>query len=265
MQRGTHSMLNNSLKTYEITKILESAADLKLIQAILNQYTNIASVFYIGKYEEVLVKAGKFAELVYQMLDYIIRGRNANSPDFNRIDKRLEEATSKELIDPSFRSLVTPSLRLIYKFRNSRDGAHISDIVANRIDAQMVLQLVKWIIAEMIRIYSNLEITKCMELVEDILRVDTPVIFKKNNIQLVLRDFSAYNQILAHLYYSVNHSMEEKKLKEIMKHSPNISVQNTTTSLKNSIMRKHVIRQNGMCTITPLGIEHIVKVIRKEE
>jgi len=254
-------LLKNYLPIQRITDILKTHIDESLIKSLLTKYEGLLADYRIDHFEAVLVKTGKIVELFYRVLDYLSRGSYNNSPSMNKIDERLQILVSKQAIEPSIANLIPKSLRNAYKLRNSRDGAHISDIVANRVDAEYAVHIIQWSIAELVRCYSNLKPEDCLNLIETILELPVPIIQRLGEEIVILEDMSAKSQLLVILYFSEMKSMETNRLINMIKDKTR---NNVKVSWNNCINSKLIYETNDTSYLTRKGEQTIIKKIRGE-
>jgi len=245
-----------------IINALKSNIKSDLINNLLNRFEEVISEYLLENYEVVLIKIGKLIEDFYQLLDYIIRKKIASKPNLSKIRERMEKAVNNQKISPFLRSLVGDSLQIGYRFRNSRDGAHSVDFIANKIDSQYVINIIKWSLAELIRQFSDLSLEECLKLIEPVVEELVPHIQKFGDDFLVLHHLSASNEILTLLFYSNDKKIEEKKLKTSIKYH---SQSNITTSLNNLEKKRYIFRKNSFCHITNLGEKYIINVLKNIE
>ncbi len=244
-----------------VSGILKNYIDENLIVLILDKYQEMISRFLIKDYSGVLVSLGKFVEAFFQALDFLVRGTTASKPDQDKILQRLDAAVSTNKIPSSLRNLLAENLRQAFKLRNSRDGAHLTDFIANRIDSQIGIHLAQWCLAELVRIYSKLSMEESFKITEEILEFPTHNIQKFGNEILVLKDLSCSEEILTQLLYAEGNMMPVQRLKEMIKlQTPN----NITTSLRNCEKKRYIYRSNSDCYLTENGKRYIIEILNKE-
>ncbi len=221
----------------------------------------MVSKFFIQDHSGVLVSLGKFVEAFFQALDFLVRGMIASKPDQDKIIQRLDAAVSTHNVPSSLRNLLAENLRQAYKLRNSRDGAHLSDFMANRIDSQIGINLAQWCLAELVRIYSKLSMEESSKIIEEILEFPTHNIQKFGNDILVLKDLSCSEEILTQLLYAEENMMPVQRLREMIKlHTPN----NTSTSLRNCEKKRYIHRSDSNCYLTENGKRYIIEILNKK-
>ncbi|MHA2246597.1 MAG: hypothetical protein ACXADY_16765 [Candidatus Hodarchaeales archaeon] len=250
------------LPRQKIVNIFDEPNSQDLINKILDKYQEMLNCYYLEDYEGVLVQVGKFVELCYKLLDFFSRNTVSSGVKFDKIDERLTREISKGNLPSSLFSFLTKSLRLSYKFRNSRDGAHSVDFVANRIDSLFVIENAQWCLAEIVRTFSDIPMEKSLDLINEIMELPTPVIQRFDKKILVLREFSASKEIMIILFYSENNQQDEKELKEMIVDHSSHSLQNVITSLNNLEKKKLLFRDKGICYLTDKGKKQVKQFIQ---
>lgn len=69
-----------------------STIDVDLFGELLDEHLGLRKAYYRRDYEKVLIKNGKFVEIVYQILEDLHTGQYSNQPKFNSIEEELLEA-----------------------------------------------------------------------------------------------------------------------------------------------------------------------------
>ena len=79
------------------------------------------------------------------------------------------------------------SLRVVYDIRNKRNAAHLADgIDPNIQDATLVIGVLDWVLAELIRIYHLVDAGEASRIVDDLIEKKSPII----------QDFDGFLKIL---------------------------------------------------------------------
>lgn len=237
-----------------IISILSSFIDRSLVINIIRRYEKMVTEFLLGNYENVLVQCGKFVELFYQILEFIAFKKYSNKPNLPNIRKKLSEAAQNQIIPSHLNSLISDSLHIGYRFRNSRDGAHTTDFIANKIDSKYIINISKWCLSELIRTYSDLKISDCVKLTDNLMAEPEPIIQNFGEDILVLHSTSAFNELLITLFYSENKTCDLNVLKDSLKHH---SKSNISTSLRNLEKKRYIYRKNSIVFISRAGEKYI--------
>jgi hypothetical protein len=78
-------------------------------------------------------------------------------------------------------------LPALYEIRNNRGVGHTGgDVDPNYMDSVAVVGLVDWIMAELIRVFHNLQTAEAQELVDQIVDRKTPLVWERGTVKRVL-------------------------------------------------------------------------------
>ena len=109
--------------------------------------------------------------------------------------KKLEKNTS---VPRSFRILIPRLLPVLYEVRNNRDVGHVGgDVNSNFMDASAVVAMVKWTLAELIRVFHQLDIAEAQAITDSLSERTLPILWKHDKVVRVLNNKLAWkDQIL---------------------------------------------------------------------
>jgi hypothetical protein len=93
------------------------------------------------------------------------------------------------------------ALRVIYDIRNNRDAAHLADGIDPKVqDATLVVSVLDWVLAELVRLYHDVTPDEAQRLVEDLVTRQAPVVQDFDGFPKVLRPMTASPFCLVLLY-----------------------------------------------------------------
>jgi hypothetical protein len=198
-----------------LTGIPESlrAELLRAFQEILRNYRD-------GRWEPSELNGGKFCEVVFTVLKgYIDKNfPTAATKPANMVDacRALESASAPR----SVRIQMPRMLIALYEIRNNRGVGHVGgDVDPNHMDATAVLAMSKWLLAELVRIFHDVDTMAAAKVVDAIVERDVPVIWFVNGKRRILDvDLSMREKMLLILYQSRD-QIAEKDLIEWLEHS----------------------------------------------
>jgi hypothetical protein len=149
-----------------------AAIPVGLRDPLFEAYREISSNFAEHRWEPAELNGGKFCEVVYTILDGALSGAFAAAPSkpANIKDACLAlertPATNKPR-DRSMRILLPRALLPLYEIRNNRGVGHVGgDVDPNLMDATVVYSVASWIMAELIRIFHNVQTAEAQEAVD---------------------------------------------------------------------------------------------------
>jgi hypothetical protein len=140
------------------------------------EFRKLHQQYFLGKWEPSQLDAGRFAEHVFRVLEYI--QTKAFTP-IGTIIPRLSiyNSISKDITLPeSIRFHILKLADLILDFRNKRNVAHPGTINVNEMDSTFVLHASNWIIAELIRLETQMSPADAQTEIKKIIEKKVPVI-----------------------------------------------------------------------------------------
>jgi len=170
-----------------------------LRKPLLKEYSGILRNYLERRWTPSELSGGKFCEIVYTILNGYSTGNYPSSPTkpINFVDacRALESNTSNPR---SFQILIPRILPALYDIRNNRGVGHVGgDVDPNHIDASAVLSIASWIMAELIRVFHNINIQDAQKIADSLVDRQTPLVWQSGDIRRVLKpDLSIRNQIL---------------------------------------------------------------------
>lgn len=165
---------------------------------------------------------------------------------------------TNSVIDESYRILIPRTLYSMNCLRNKRGMIHKNHITPNKMDATLLLNNMKWIIAELVRLNSTLSFDETINLINSIIEKEVDIIWEINGKSRIIYNIkNCKDQILIFLYKYETLSIE--KLLEYTEYSNKTRFNSIITSLhKERLLDLY----NSMCTISPSGIIYIERIIK---
>jgi hypothetical protein len=183
---------------------LVGSLDAKLVDELLNAYVDAKLNFFAGGLRLSAVEGGRFCEAAFRLL------QQAAGLPITALGKMLD---TEKLIDhlaklPSashpeaIRIHVPRSLRVVYDVRNKRDAAHLADgIDPNVQDATLVVSVLDWVLAELVRLYHSVPPNEAQRLVESLVERKAPAVQSFGDFLKVLNpNLKAGDRMLLLLY-----------------------------------------------------------------
>lgn len=168
---------------------LSATLEPTLVKELLDAYDEAKSNYFLGGHRLTAVEGGRFCEAAYRALQQIAFGK------FEPIGRQLQtDALTASLaglargsVPDSVRVHIPRALRVIYDVRNTRDAAHLADgIDPNLQDASLVVGLLDWVLAELVRLYHTVSSEAAQAMVTDLVTRKAPVV----------QDFDGYLKVL---------------------------------------------------------------------
>lgn len=245
----------------QIKTILENASDSKLAEHIINSFKEVEKNFHFKSWKTSSLDAGHFVEAVRRLIEFKLFGQytpiNKPLPNFN--EKCLNSYLNKQGED-SYRIHIPRLLFTIYGIRNKRGIGHISNIKPNKIDSTLILSSCKWVLAEIIRLNSQLPIDETEKLIDEIIERNVEGIWEVGETIRILEDGLSLKEKILYLLYNKK-SLKDSDIKKITEYS-------NMTYLKKTLKEFHKKRlieykDNGDCILSPKGAIEAEKIILK--
>lgn len=228
---------------------------------LLEALSSIVRNFREQRWEPSELNGGKLCEVVYSILQGYVDGkfpRKAKKPR-NMVDAcRSLEAADSSRFSRSVRIQIPRVLIALYEVRNNRGVGHVGgDVDPNHMDAMLVLETSKWIVAELVRVFHQVTTDEATRVVDDLVEKTVPVVWEVRDVRRVLdTSLSMRDQSLL-LLYAVGGVVLERDLLSWVEHS-NPSV------YRGDILRRchrdRLIEYNqeaGEVQLSPTGIAYV--------
>ncbi len=89
--------------------------------------------------------------------------------------------------DRSLRVLIPRTLLALYEIRNNRGVGHVGgDVSANHMDAEVVLAMASWVMAELVRIFHSVSTAEAQDIVDALVERRSPAIWDVGGVKRVL-------------------------------------------------------------------------------
>ena len=199
----------------KVKEELTKSYPLELVNSLLESYEELAGNFVRGKLRPSQVEGGRFCEAVIRMLQHETTGNY--TPIGTPLNLDLEIETLKNLPkaahDESIRLHIPRTVRVIYDVRSKRDAAHLGNVNSNMMDATLVLNCCKWILAELFRTKFQIPIEEAQQIINNLVEKEIPVIQDFAGFPVILNpQMSAGERILILLYNRGNEGTTRQEL-----------------------------------------------------
>lgn len=150
----------------------------------------------------------------------------------------------------------------LYEVRNNRNVGHVGgDVDPNHMDAVCVLQMAKWIMAELIRVLHNLPIDEAEELVDALVEREVPIVWEVGGRMRVLDPGMSMKDKALILLHRTAGSVDETDLVDWVEYS------NPSVFRRDVLRRAHrskLLEYDQVAStvqISPLGIEYVEEML----
>ncbi|MBO0840259.1 MAG: hypothetical protein J2O49_05530 [Sciscionella sp.] len=200
----------------EIRESLVAHHNTQLVDELLTAYEESKRNYYEGGHRLSAVEGGRFCEAAYRLLEERALGKFTpldgilNTP---KVAQQLAHVPANSQ-PPSVRLHISRALRVVYDIRNNRDAAHLADgIDPNIQDATLVISILNWVLAELVRICHSVSADVAQRMVDELSTRKAPVIQEFGDFPRILRtDLRASDYVLSLLYHVGTKGVSYEKL-----------------------------------------------------
>lgn len=237
-----------------------SALPPKLRDELLGAFNSIVRNYRERRWEPAELNGGKLCEITYSILKGVADGKyptRAKKP--KNMVLACQKLETEALEAPrAIRIQVPRMLVALYEIRNNRNVGHVGgEVEPNHMDAVCVLQMSKWLMAELLRVLHTVEVEEATALVDALVERDTPQIWEVNGKRRVLTAGLRMRDKTLLLLHAANGPLAEADLVSWIEHS-NTSVYRRDVLRK--LHRERLIEYDegdSSAEISPLGIADV--------
>jgi hypothetical protein len=226
---------------------------------LLAEFSKITRNYRECRWEAAELDGGRLCEVGYTILDGYTRGgayaATASKPGNFPMSCRALETRSG--YPDSARLTIPKILVALYDVRNRRGVGHVGgDVDANHMDAELVLAMSKWIVAELVRLFHSIDLKAATDVVDALVDRTLPVIWEVDGFKRVLNtSLSLTDQTLLLLSAEAD-AISDKDLAKYLE-------QERLGNYRRVLDRLHKARAiewnkvTGMVTLSPAGREDV--------
>jgi hypothetical protein len=225
---------------------------------LLDEFGKITRNYSEHRWEAAELDGGRLCEVAYTILDAYTSGSSypatASKPsNFKKSCEALESRTGSE----SARLTIPRLLVALYDVRNRRGVGHVgSDVSANHMDAELVLAMAKWIVAEMVRLFHNTDVKTATDVVDALVDRTLPVIWEVDGMKRVLDPSLKLAAQTLLLLYAEPRPVSEKDLASYLEQDKLGNYRRVLDQLH----KRRMVEWNkttGLVTLSPLGRQSV--------
>lgn len=251
------------MASFDLTTLFTALPD-SLRDDLLNSLTSIEQNYREARWEPSELNGGKLCEAAYTILRGHVDGNypaRAAKPA-NMVDacRQLEQAGNQ--FSRSIRIQIPRMLMALYEIRNNRGVGHVGgDVAPNHMDAVCVLQMSKWVVAELIRAFHQVSTDEAQAVVDGLTEREIPLIWEINGRMRILNGSLTMKQKTLALLYAKPAGQDEDELVADLEHS------NKSVYRRDVLKRAHkerLIEYDSVAKrvhISPLGIREVEEKI----
>lgn len=230
---------------------------------LLERYDEIASNYAARRWEPSELNGGKFCEVVYSIIDGVIKGSFPSKPakprDMVQACRALEgiAADPNRVGDRSMRILIPRTLPALYEIRNNRNVGHVGgDVDPNFMDATFVYTSAGWILAELVRVFHNISTQEAQSIVDAVVERKHPLVWDIEGVKRVLDPAMKPKEKTLTILHGVPGWAAEKELAGWVEYSPGMFATRVLKPLHKDGLIEYD-RANRRAHISPLGVKQV--------
>jgi ribosome-binding factor A len=230
----------------------------ELAEDLTSSYEEILIEYRKGHWQGTLWKAGKFAENVFRILEFLLSGNvEKEAPSFRTLKEKLERASSEKL--PESIRILIPRITssLVYDPRSKRATVHVKEINPDYLDANLVVSACSWILAEFVKLYHTSNPEK-IGLINELVQRKVPFIEKHKDKVFVTKPIDCRSEILLLLLNSPD-GIGRREIGTIL--GGYYTQGRITQSLQELEKERQILKTNDEYVISGVGETQINKVL----
>ena len=226
---------------------------------LLESFKQIVVNFREGRWEPSELNGGKFCEVVYSALEGRLSGTypaSASKPP-NMVDACRKLESYGATFPRSLTIQIPRMLIALYEVRNNRGVGHVGgDVDPNQMDATIVLQTAKWILADLIRVFHATDTQAATEAVDSLIERSVPIIWEVEGMKRVLAPDLTYRDRALLLLYSSTGAVEEQVLRDWVERPRPADFRKILVAAHKEKLVEY--RQaDGLVYLSPVGVRYV--------
>jgi hypothetical protein len=243
---------------------LAKAVNPQLAEQLVNEFVAFEEAFLLKRWKYSELDGGRFTEVAARII-YVVDSSNVSRTKpvddcFRYIDN---EQVPHAYPERQGAIHLVKVLRAIYKLRSQRGAVHVSPTyTANEIDSRLILESVRWVLADLLRVFVTTDREMVANIVRDLARFPHPLIRNIEDEPLLQSvTFTTEEEVLAHLLHAGNGLATATLVKFIPKSASGVRAALSNLSTAKS---RQIANRSSKWFITDLGIKRIEERIARE-
>lgn len=225
-----------------------------LVNSLIESYKKSLREYKKGNWAYCINEIGQFIEVLRRIICVALGEQSlplsTQLPNFTPSILNAFEQKDKNLYDESYRIIIPRMLYSMYCIRSKRGAIHKNHIDPNKMDARILIDQAKWIIAELFRLISSLSFEETVSLVDSILVKEIDVVWNINGFSRIIDSkMKSPMKVLCLLYNKDGQPVE--LLQKQIEYKNNSDFRKLLRKLHSE--RKIEYSENK-CYISPIGI-----------
>lgn len=232
-----------------------------LRKELLATFERIVVNYRERRWEPSELNGGKFSEVVYTILrghiDSTYPSKATKPANFVDACRKLEQ-DGATTAPRSIRIQIPRVLIALYEIRNNRGVGHVGgDVDPNHMDAVVVLYMVKWVMAELVRVFHTVDTTAASQIVDALVERESTLIWEVGGKKRVLDPGMTLKKKSLLLLYHEEQPVSESDLGTWVETSNRSSYRRDVLRPAHKAKLIEYDQGSGEVRISPLGSEYV--------
>ncbi|HZX04418.1 hypothetical protein [Kribbella sp.] len=248
----------------ELKAALSTSVDNQLAEQLVDEFVSVEEAFLLKKWKYSELDGGRFAEVAARII-YSVDSSNLSRT--KSVDDCLKYIDNDQVPHkfPERQGAIhlAKVLRAIYKLRSQRGAVHVSPTyTANEIDSRLIIECVRWVLADILRVFVTTDREKVAETVRSLARFPQPLIRNIEGQPLLQSvSFTTEEEVLAHLLNADDGLATAELVKVVPKAASGVRA---AISNMSKAKTRQIANRNGKWFITDLGVTRIEERLVEE-
>ncbi|WP_145013794.1 hypothetical protein [Mycobacterium marseillense] len=232
-----------------------------VVTEVIAAYEEAKTRFHRQDYRPSSVEGARFSEAVFRILQWATTGGatggtytpiGGNLPRLPQLIHQIANGTAT--VDDSLRIHIPRTLQAVYDIRNARNVAHLGNIQIGLQDSGLVVNILDWVMTELVRLYHNVPAAEAQKIIEDIVKKEVPAIQVIDGFPRLLKNVSGTDHILLLLYREGAGGVDKTVLRGWLSEAARRHITRNLGRLD----ERHCIHQSGeRIFLTDVGIREV--------
>lgn len=250
------------MQSNTIKKQLLSDFPSEIVTILIDTFVKSIGEYRKGHWKYVTDELGQFIECSRMMIEHKLGNRGVClSMTLDIFDEKQLQKWEKSNGQVEYRIIIPRTLFSMTCIRNKRGAIHVSEVNPNKMDATLLLNGAKWILAEFFRLSSKLSFDETNSVIESITNKEIPLIWHINDVARVMDpNMSAREQVLVLLYD------EDKQTDKELLISTGYGNGTRFRELLKHLHRERLIEyDHSVCSLSTLGMLQAERIISSND
>lgn len=236
-----------------------------LSSPLLDTYEDALKAAQSSDWEKVGLKAGKICEITYSILKGYVDGALPDKPSkpSNMYDacNAFQQSDSSQF-PRSVRIQIPRVIIAVYELRNNRAIGHVGgDVVPNEMDGIFFLGSIKWIMAELVRVFHKVDTETARQIVDVVSERSIPIIWDADGVIRVLNPELLANEKVLVVLYHIAEKVSQNKLQDIVEYVNPTNFKNRVLKPLHKEKKIEFNEKERLVSILPPGIKEVEEKI----